>query len=150
MCVSAVCASLTTSALTVITSVCRMNSQNRQCGALFALMRRFPACMLLNVEIITTGKLPESRVIDCDSFVLNDPCVFAVQACLTSKTWPRCVCWHSWAWRWNSRRSPLTPCNRSCRSERMTSRLLSLTVQAFHLTSVGTVCLRYVWFVTSS
>lgn len=39
------------------------------------LMSRFPDCMLLNVETITTGKLPESRVIDCDSFVLNDPCV---------------------------------------------------------------------------
>lgn len=75
VCVSAVCAPLTTSALAVITSVCRMNSPNRQCGVLFALMRRFPACMLLNVEIITTGKLPESRVIDCDSSVLNDPCV---------------------------------------------------------------------------
>lgn len=31
--------------------------------------------MLLNVETIITGKLPESRVIDCDCFVLNDPCV---------------------------------------------------------------------------
>lgn len=38
-------------------------------------MSRFPDCMLLNVETITTGKLPESRVIDCDSFVLNDPFV---------------------------------------------------------------------------
>lgn len=67
---SAVWPFLTAEGLVVIRSVfvCRMGSQNRQCGVLFVLM-------LLNVETITTGKLPESRLIACDSFVLNDPCV---------------------------------------------------------------------------
>ncbi len=73
--VSALCPFLTTKASAVITSVCRMDSQNRQCGVLFVLMSRFPDCMLLNVETVTTGKLPESRVINCDCSVLNDPCV---------------------------------------------------------------------------
>lgn len=68
MCVSAVCLFLTTKGLVVIRSVCRMDSQNRQWGVLFVLM-------LLNIETITTGKLPKSRLIACDSFVLNDPCV---------------------------------------------------------------------------
>lgn len=52
-----------------------MDSQNRQCGAVLVLVSGFPDYMLLNVETIITGKLPESRVIDCDCFVLNDPCV---------------------------------------------------------------------------
>ena len=73
--VSAVCVFLTTKGFGVITSMCRMDSQNRQCGVVFVLMSRFPDRMLLNVETIITGKLPESRVIDCDSFVLNDPCL---------------------------------------------------------------------------
>lgn len=75
VCVSAVCLFLTTKGLGVITSMCRMDSQNRQYGVVFVLMSRFPDCMLLNVETIITGKLPESRVINCDSFVLNDPCL---------------------------------------------------------------------------
>lgn len=75
VCVSAVSPFLTTKGLAIITSMCRMNSQNRQCGVLFVLMSRSPNCMLLNVETIITGKLPDSRVIDCDCFVLNDPCL---------------------------------------------------------------------------
>lgn len=75
VCVSAVCLFLTTKGLGVIKSKCRMDSQNRQCRVMFVLMCRFPDCLLLNVETIITGKLPESRVIDCDCSVLNDSCV---------------------------------------------------------------------------
>ena len=74
--VSAVGLFLTTKGLIVITSVCGIDSQNRQCGVVFVLKSRFPDCMLINVETIITGKLPESRVIDREDFVLNDPCVF--------------------------------------------------------------------------
>lgn len=72
---SAVGLFLTAKGLVVITSVCGMDSQNRQCAVVFVLMGRFPDCMLINVETINSGKLPELKVIDRDSFVLNDPCV---------------------------------------------------------------------------
>lgn len=66
---------LTTKGFRVITSMCRMDSPNRHRGAVFVLMSRFTECMLLNVETIITGKLPESGAVDCDRPVLNDPCV---------------------------------------------------------------------------
>lgn len=66
---------LDTKGFGVIKSMCRMDSQNRQCGVMFVLMSRFPDCMLISVETIISGKLPESRVINCDCFVLNEPCV---------------------------------------------------------------------------
>lgn len=69
------CPFLTTKGFAVITNVCRMDSENRQCGVLFVLMSGFPDCMLLNAVTITTGKLPEWRLINCDGFVFNDPCV---------------------------------------------------------------------------
>lgn len=71
---SAVCLFLTTKGLTIITSVCRMDSENSG-GVLFVLMSRIPDSVLLSAVTITRGKLPESVVIKCDASVLNDPCV---------------------------------------------------------------------------
>lgn len=133
VCASAVCLFLTAKGLTIITRVCRMDFENSG-GVLFVLMSRIPDSVLLSAVTITRGKLPESVVIKCDAPVLNDPLRVAPQACLTSKTLPRCVCWHSWGWRWNSRRSPSTPCSRSCRSEPTKLRLLSLTVRSLGCT----------------
>lgn len=70
---SAACLFLNTKGLTIITSVCRMVSENSG-GVLFVLMSRIPDSVLLSAVTITRGKLPESVVIKCDSSLLNDPC----------------------------------------------------------------------------
>lgn len=72
-CASAVFLFLTTKGLTIITRVCRMDSENSG-GVLFVLMSRIPDSVLLSAVTITRGKLPESVVIKCDASVLNDPC----------------------------------------------------------------------------
>lgn len=72
VCISSVFFSLL-KALTIITSVCRVDSENSG-GVLFVLMSRIPDSVLLSAVTIRGGKLPESVVIKCDAPVLNDPC----------------------------------------------------------------------------
>lgn len=84
VCVSAVCLFLTTKGLTIITSVCRMDSENSG-GVLFVLMSRIPDSVPFSAVTITRGKLPESVVIKCDASVLNDPCVSLFRAVSRAK-----------------------------------------------------------------
>lgn len=57
VCASAVCLFLTTKGLTIITSVCRMDSENSG-GVLFVLMSRIPDSVLLSAVTIIRGETP--------------------------------------------------------------------------------------------
>ena len=73
--------------------------------------------MLCYSNVLGIVMLWYSDVISIVMLCYSDLCV-CVQNCPTSRTCLRCVSSLSWGWRWSARRSPSTPCSRSCRSGR--------------------------------